>query len=382
MSHRAGSFEARIISARLLAWYRKNRRDLPWRRSRDPYRIWISEVMLQQTQVATVIPFYTAFLRRFPTLQALAAAREEEVLAAWSGLGYYRRARNLHAAARAVEARHRGKFPRDFDALRRLPGVGRYTAGALGSIAFDLREPALDGNAERVLTRLLALPGDPRKAAVRNRLEASVRELMEGRPPAEVNQALMELGALLCRPVDPGCPQCALARRCEARRAGRQEAFPEGKARPPARASRAVVAILRKGERYLVRRRRDGEAMAGLWEFPGDLLLPDESRAAGVARVGRERLGRGIRAAKSLARFTQHITTRRIEVSAFEAVLSEPVHHYSAAPQSVRWLSPEAIRKLPHGSATARLLRILAERPSGGRRSARVAHRRTGARAP
>ena len=336
--------------------------------------------MLQQTQVATVVPYYRAFLRRFPTLRVLAAASEEEVLSAWSGLGYYRRAQYLHAAARQVQTEHGGRFPSDLDALRRLPGIGRYTAGALGSIAFGLREPALDGNSERVLTRVLALPGDPAGPAVRRVLESAAGKMMEESDPSEINQALMELGALICRPLDPLCPRCPLMKGCLARHARSQESFPQHPARRKVRRHRAVVAIIRKGERYLVRRRNHPEMMAGLWEFPGDLLRPAESQAQGLARVGRERLGCNLQGGKSLARFTQHVTTRRIEVSAFEATVSETAPSYGSATTTTRWLPPQDIRKLPHGSATARILRVLSPGPQPpSRRAIRPADRRQGA---
>ena len=377
ISQRIASLDARKTAARLAVWYRDNRRDLPWRRSRNPYRVWISEIMLQQTQVATVIPYYRAFLRRFPTLRTLAAAGEEEVLSAWSGLGYYRRARHVHAAARRIQARHGGRFPADFDALRRLPGIGRYTAGALGSIAFGLREAALDGNAERVLTRLMALRGDPARTEVRKVLEETARAMMQEIDPADINQALMELGALVCRPIDPLCPRCPLTRSCRARWAGRAEDFPQHPPTRKVRSHRAVVAVIRKGGRYLERRRNRGEMMAGLWEFPGDLLLPAESMSTGLARVGRERLGRELHGGKSLARFTQHITTRRIEVSAFAATVSERFPAYGKAAAATRWLAPPDIRKLPHGSATARLLEVISEGvPPPSRRRMRAASRR------
>src|SRR5262245_332601 len=204
------------MTDRLVAWYRRHRRDLPWRRTRDPYRIWISEVMLQQTQVSTVVPYYLMFLKRFPSLVSLSEAKEEAVLAAWSGLGYYRRARNLHAAARRIRAELGGKMPRDFDSLRRLPGLGRYTAGSLASIAFDKPDPALDGNAERVLARLLVVRKDAGSSRIRKRFEETIRAMMQACRPAEVTQGLMELGALICAPVNPACALCPLARHCGA----------------------------------------------------------------------------------------------------------------------------------------------------------------------
>jgi len=357
---------------RLVTWYRRQRRDLPWRRTRDPYRIWISEIMLQQTQVSTVIPYYRKFLARFPSLASLAAAPEEAVLAAWSGLGYYRRARNLHAAALRIGAEHGGKLPRAVELLRRLPGIGRYTAGALASIAFDLPQAALDGNAERVLARLLVARGDVGSAPIRKKLEATVLAMMRECRPAEITQGLMELGALICAPQNPACNLCPLARRCGARRDGLQDHLPEAKPGRPIERKQAAVAILRRGGTYLMLRRAPGDLMAGLWEFPGDVLRPRETAGEGLKRVGRERLSLAIAARRRVARFSQSITYRRIQVSAYEATLAEPSRPDWKLPPDARWLSPRQVARFPHGSATARLLRLLEEPPKPKRPRLRV----------
>jgi len=324
--------------------------------------------MLQQTQVATVVPYYRSFLKRFPDVKSLARAREEEVLAAWSGLGYYRRARNLHASARRIVADLGGKLPQDAGVLRRLPGIGRYTAGALASIAFDRPEPALDGNTERVLSRLLGLRGDPGTSPARKRLEEAARTLLAAGRPSEITQGLMELGALVCSPSGPACPTCPVRSECRAWAVGAQEAIPE---RKPGRGTvkrDAAVAILRKGRRFLLVRRRDGELMSGLWEFPGDILRRGEEAQAGLRRVGRRKLARPIKVGKEIAAFGQTITYRRIRVSAYEAVLAEPAPAHWALPPDARWVSRSQISGLPHGSATARLLAVL-DAPSSGRRS-------------
>lgn len=219
----------------LLAHFERHGRDLPWRRSRDPYAIWVSEVMLQQTRVETVIPYYTRFLERFPTPRALADAPLESVLAAWAGLGYYRRARLLHAGARAVVAQHGGVLPGDVKALRALPGVGDYTAGAIASIAFGLPEPVVDGNVERVIARLFALRGDPRRAPTRARLWALARRFADCDRPGDVNQALMDLGATVCLPVHPRCLLCPVRRFCAAHAQGDPERYPERRPRIPVR---------------------------------------------------------------------------------------------------------------------------------------------------
>jgi len=332
--------------------------------------------MLQQTQVATVVPYYRRFLRRFPTLRSLAGAPVEEVLSAWSGLGYYRRARALHAAAREVVDRLGGKIPSDPSLLRRLPGVGGYTAGALSSIAFGVAEPALDGNSLRVLSRLLALGGDPKSPVNRRLMEDAARRLLENGVPGDVNQALMELGARICLPVSPRCDACPVRRDCCARARGLQSVLPETSRGRPAVEMEAAVAVIRRGDSYLVIR-RDGESlMAGLWEFPGGFLNPGESARKGLARIGRERLGAALRLREKMASFRQAITYRRVNVDAYRATLSEPLPAALNAGGAVRWIRPADLKGLPHGSATRRILeKIDPDRPvrvssraPGGRR--------------
>src|SRR5262245_18972756 len=252
----------------LLAWYRRHRRDLPWRATRDPYRIWVSEVMLQQTQVATARPYYDAFLRRFPTLPSLAAAREPQVLAAWSGLGYYRRARHLHAAARAVASEHGGRVPNDPETFGRLPGVGRYTTGAVLSIAFDRPLAALDGNVARVLSRWFAVRVSVRESQGARRLWRLAQALVPMRRSGDWNQALMELGATICTPRSPVCEKCPVSRFCRARALGRPEAFPPIAPRRATERVRRAVAVIERGGRVLMAR-RSGTLLDGLWEPPG-----------------------------------------------------------------------------------------------------------------
>lgn len=265
-------------AARLLQWYDRRRRDLPWRESRDPYRIWVSEIMLQQTQVTTVLPYYEKFLVRFPRIGDLASASIEEVLAMWSGLGYYRRARQLHAAARQVMAEG-GELPRTAEALCRLPGIGPYTSAAIASIAFGERVAVLDGNVERVLCRYLARAGDPKKAALRRELLAVATELLDPRRPGDGNQALMELGATVCRPQRADCSRCPLGQACQARARGEIEIYPTPKVRrQPEKVELAVVVAESEGRVLLFRRPEDSELLAGMWELPTVDLLPRRSQ--------------------------------------------------------------------------------------------------------
>jgi len=257
----------RAMRRRLLLWYQKNKRDLPWRRTRDPYRIWISEIMLQQTRVAAVIPYYERFLGRFPDVAALASAPEQELLALWAGLGYYSRARNLQRAAKKIL--EWGAFPSDYLSLRDLAGVGEYTAAAIASMAFDLRHAVLDGNAIRVLSRLTAEQGNIGSAVVRKRLRATADGLLDPRQPGEFNQALMELGAMVCLPKQPQCSRCPLAQLCAARSRGLEGELPFRSGRvKPIGVQKQLVAVEKHGKLLLWQRAADSRRLAGFWELP------------------------------------------------------------------------------------------------------------------
>jgi A/G-specific adenine glycosylase len=252
------------VQAGLLAFYDARGRDLPWRYTRDPYAIWISEIMAQQTRVDTVIPYYDRWLRRFPDVHALASADVDDVLKEWEGLGYYSRARNLHSAARVVCDRHAGVLPDSYAALRELPGVGDYTAGAVASIAYGASEPAVDGNVRRVLCRLLDVPDlSPAK------LRSAAAGLVPAERPGEFNQALMELGSTVCTPRAPRCHDCPLAAHCRARAAGTQLQRPRAKPKKQIPTIDVAVAILRRsGDHVLLQRRPDGGLLGGMWAFP------------------------------------------------------------------------------------------------------------------
>jgi A/G-specific adenine glycosylase len=250
--------DQRQFRSRLLGWYDRHRRDLPWRANRDPYRVWLSEIMLQQTRVAAVIDHYHEFLQRFPTVEKLAAAREASVLAAWSGLGYYRRARRMHAAAKVIVHEHNGKFPQSARALQSLPGIGRYTAAAIASIAFGEPIAAVDGNVERVLQRVAG------RRLAKEEMWAAANDLLDKNRPGDFNQAMMELGALVCTPRVPACLTCPVAELCATR--GELAAT----SKPSAQKRRDIDYALhvRNTEVFLVQRRPDASLMAGMWELP------------------------------------------------------------------------------------------------------------------
>lgn len=260
--------ELRAFRRKLLAWYGRNARELPWRADRDPYRVWVSEVMLQQTQVDTVRPYFERFLAAFPTVVHLAAASEQHVLKLWEGLGYYRRARGLHAAAKKIVEDHDGCVPDEESLLRALPGVGRYTAGAILSIAFDRPAPILEANTRRLYARLIGFTGDPTQKNGESLLWEVAEELLAKKDSSRLNQALMELGSLVCKPVTPDCESCPVANYCVACREGLVDQIPATKPRAKPTSVNEVAVVVRNRGRYLVRQCASDERWAGMWDFP------------------------------------------------------------------------------------------------------------------
>ena len=334
----------------LLNWYRKSKRSLPWRLNTDPYRVWVSEIMLQQTGVEVVIPYYQDFLRQFPSLEALARAPLSEVLAAWSGLGYYRRARFLHKAAQEVMGLG-GELPGTSQELRRLPGIGPYTAAAIASIAFGEAVAAIDGNVERVLARFLALEQDLGQAEARHQVEALATSLVDRERPGDSNQALMELGATLCTPLRPRCEHCPLEPGCKASASGRPEEFPYRKARPATEKVRVLVAVARRKQRALLfRRPEESSQMAGLWELPWvEWCGPKRAeRLLGGSYGGSWSLG------PKSGRVLHTITNRRLTLEVFEASLQTD-GEIREAPEA-GWFSMDEIGQLATSSQVAKVL--------------------------
>ena len=347
------------LRKKLLVFYDRNRRELPWRASRDPYAVWVSEVMLQQTRVETVLRYYTAWMRRFPDIEALARADEADVLHAWQGLGYYSRARRLQAAARAVVERHGGQLPRDPALLRALPGVGAYSAGAIASIAFGLAEPIVDGNVVRVLTRLFGLEGDPTRGALKRRLWELARELVPRARPGDFNQALMELGATLCTPRSPACAVCPLSDGCAAREQGLTERLPELPERAAPTEVRASAAVVRERGRVLVvREPRDAARWAGLWTFPHVERAARESGARAAERAALEQAALKVRVGARVGVIPHTITRFRIALEAYEAhrEVSRP---RGSAPRETAFLRPPELEELAMPAPHRRLARLL-----------------------
>ena len=308
-----------VLRRRLLAWFHARKRALPWRATRDPYRIWISEVMLQQTRVAAVLPYYERFLKLFPNVRALARAREDEVLEAWAGLGYYSRARNLQRAARQIVRNHAGRFPRRREDALELPGVGRYTAAAVLSIAYGAPLAVLDGNVARVLARLAAVRGDLRQPKRWRQLEDAAQRLLVPRAAGAWNQALMELGATVCTPRAPACPECPLECFCRARALGVQEKLPEKRVkRPPENVRLAAAVLLDPLRRTLLVRPLDGAGNAlfsRMWQFPA-VAAAREPEAA-LRRHVRETLGIDVAHCVALPAARHAVTYRRVTLLPF-----------------------------------------------------------------
>ncbi len=332
----------RNIRRSLLEWYRRRRRDLPWRRTSDPWRIWVSEVMLQQTRVGTVIPYYTSFVERFPDIRALAEAREDDVLKAWEGLGYYARARNLHRAARVVVREHGGRVPDDPERFRALPGAGEYITAAVQSIAFGRPMAVVDGNVRRVIARLYALDAPADTAAGRRAVAERARALLAPRTPGDFNQAMMELGATVCLPRAPRCDACPLRRPCRARALGEPERWParRSRRRPPLRRV-AVGVVVRRG-RVLITRRASRGLLGGLWEFPGGAIEAGESPREACEREIREETGLDVQVAEHVARVSHAYSHFRVELDVF-LCRSARGRVRLDGPVAFRWVTPDEL---------------------------------------
>jgi A/G-specific adenine glycosylase len=342
----------RAFRQRLLAWFRANRCEHPWRRDRSFYRVWLAEVMLQQTRIAAVIPYYEKFLARLPNVESLARAPEQEVLRLWAGLGYYSRARNLQRAAREIVTKHSGEFPDDFAAAIALPGIGRYTAAAVLSIAFGAPHAVLDGNVARVLARLDAIRGDLRAQQRWTKLEATAQSLLAPHAPGDWNQAMMELGETICTPKSPQCGACPVARWCEARKRGLVDAIPTPRKKPASVTLRIAAAVLldSRGRTLLVRDpgAHDGVLFSRMWQFPAIEFVSDP--AASLAKHLRTQLRFDPPALTELPHAKHGVTFRNITLVPFYARLA-------ALPmlQRSRRLPLADISRVPVSSATKKI---------------------------
>lgn len=328
----------RAIRRRLLDWFAARKRDLPWRETTDPYAVLVSEVMLQQTQVATVIPYYRNFLERFPDFEALAEAAEEEVFRHWAGLGYYRRARSLHQCARQVVSDHSGRFPQTKAAVLALPGIGPYTAGAVLSIAFDQPEPLVDGNVERVLTRLFAVEEDLASAGGKKAVWRIASELVPEKRPGDFNQALMELGATVCKSSSPECGVCPVSIMCRARAAGRVTDFPIKTRNRKAEEMEEAVLLIESNGRWLLTDSNDEGLYGGLWQFPWKWKDGSEGDIAQTARSLAKSFGLGRRRLEPFWETNHAVTFRKIRTHCFHVQVEKGGF---SGEKAIRWALAE-----------------------------------------
>jgi A/G-specific adenine glycosylase len=347
----------RALAKTLIAWFAANARDLPWRQTNDLYAIWVSEIMLQQTQVATVIPYWQRFLAQFPNVASLAAADEREVLRLWEGLGYYRRARQLHAAARKIASEYGGQFPTSYDAVRELPGIGRYTAGAILSIGRDQRLPILEANTIRVLSRLTAFAGDPAKTAGQKHLWSIAEAILPAKSCGAFNQSLMELGSEICTFKAPACDCCPVRAFCQARQLGVVHDIPRPAKRMNYEEVTEVAVIVRDRGRVLLRQCQPGERWAGLWDYPRFAVNGHGTLAEQIALRTRELVGINVVAGEQLATLKHGVTRFRITLRCHAAARQSPSGRISP---TARWVALADLDGYPlctTGRQISRLLR-------------------------
>ena len=349
----------RRVRGPLLRWYDKNARDLPWRRSSDPFAIWISEAMLQQTRVETVIPYWERFLAAFPDVESLARADLDDIYSVWTGLGYYSRARNLKHAAETIVADHAGQLPDTVAELRELKGIGRYTAGAVASIAFDREEPLVDGNVIRVFTRLLGIREESTSKEVVAHLWEVADVLVHGPRPGDLNQALMELGATVCTPKKPECQACPIHRHCAAFADGNAEELPIKKKKPKPKPMRAIAAWIERDGKILVARRPEEGLMAGLWELPGGEIGTKEEGKDRLEEIIQNVIGLAIRDPHSLGHVEHVFTHRKLDLEIFRCRLDKGQRVLRSGYAAHRWVRPKAILELAHAGPTRKAMMLL-----------------------
>lgn len=349
------------FASRILAWYKIHARSLPWRGHVDPYTVWISEIMLQQTRVDTVIPYFNRWMKRFPTLSSLANASEQEVLVLWEGLGYYSRARTLLRAARIVQTKYNGILPKERAKLETLPGVGRYTAAAIASIAYGMDEPVLDGNVKRVLARVMDYPDAVNTPSGEKDLWKIAEMLLPQGHAGEYNQAMMDFGAVLCTPHNPDCPNCPVQSLCKAYQKSVQLERPVRKEKPPVPTLQVAAAVIHRGDTVLIARRPSKGLLGGLWEFPGGKLENGETLPQALQREIQEELQAFIDVEQEMGEYHHAYTHFKVNLTAFFASLenSEPVPLEAS---EIRWVKIDELRDFPMGKIDRSISRDLEKR--------------------
>jgi len=346
---------------KIISWYGTHARRLPWRDNPDPYAVWVSEVMLQQTRVETVIPYYQRWMKRFPDIPSLAAASQQDALAVWEGLGYYGRARNLHRAAGIVLAEFGGVLPKNVGKLRKLPGIGRYTAGAIASLAFNLNEPVLDGNIRRVLARVFDIHELIRSHAIEKRLWQLAKSHLPERKAGIYNQALMDLGAIVCTPRKPACELCPLDELCQALKLGVQEQRPVIEARPKIPHYTVTAAVIQKHDQVLITRRPEQGLLGGMWEFPGGKLQPGETLDTCLIREIQEELGVVVEVGDLLGIYHHSYTHYKVTLHAFCCEILNSDQPRPIQVQDLRWVTVPEINDFPMGKIDRSIAQKLRE---------------------
>lgn len=353
-----GSSGVSKFSRLLLDWYTENARSLPWRGSRNPYAVWISEIMLQQTRVETVIPYYQRWMKRYPDLASLAQAEQQEVLQIWEGLGYYSRARNIHRTARIINDEYEGKFPQSVRELEKLPGIGAYSSRAIASIAFGLDEATLDGNIRRVLSRVFNMQLPARSNEGKKQLWRIAQENLPAGKAAAYNQALMDLGATVCLPRRPACASCPSRSLCYANQHQITARLPNLEKPPPVPHYIVSAAVIRKGNKVLITQRPQKGLLGGLWEFPGGKQELGETLEESLHREIEEELGARIHIRKALGTYTHAYTHFRVTVHAFECSLKESEPKIVTV-ADMRWVNPRDTLNFPMGKVDRLISRDL-----------------------
>ncbi len=343
---------------KLSKWFDSEQREMPWRSNPDPYYVWVSEMMLQQTQVVTVIPYFKRFIDKFPTVFDLAQADQQTVLKQWEGLGYYSRARNLHKSAKLVSEQYKGKVPNTYDTLLALPGIGPYIAAAVASIAYEVPVPVVDGNVLRVFSRFWGIFDDIRQNTVRNSLFDQLMPIIKTvKQPSQFNQAIMELGALICTPKSPQCICCPISANCYAQKHSKQSELPY---KSPAKAVphyHIAVGLIRKGNRILIGKRKESQMLGGLWEFPGGKQQEKESLEATVLREIKEETNLNVKLEKKITTVKHAYTHFKITLHAYECAYISG----SASPNTtdeIRWVPITQLKKFPFPKANNKILQI------------------------
>ena len=353
------------IQHQVLSWFDRNGRDLPWRKSYSPYQVWISEIMLQQTQVKTVIPYFLRWMERFPDPAAVATASERDIMLAWEGLGYYTRAKNIHRTAQILVSNFGGHIPADFNALISLPGIGRYTAGAIQSIAFNLDFPAVDANAARILRRLFYKLNSSGSAIPETALRKLAAEILPKGKARQFNQALMDLGATICLPESPRCDCCPLAEFCEGKKRGLSELKSGSNRSRPATSIEVSIGVIVRDSRIFIQKRPDSGLMPYLWEFPGGKINEGESPKKAVVREIEEELGIGVRPLEKLALIRHSYTRFRVALHAYLCEFCDLLPQKEPVPRAAvecRWVTPAELALYPFPAANRRLIGILLDR--------------------